>query len=177
MSTPDLETPAPKTSTLKLETEGDRSIVITRHFDAPQKLVFDALTVPDMVKQWMGPHGWTLSVCEIDLRVGGKYRYVMSGPAHAGMDCPPEMGWGGVYREIAAPERLVHTELFDMDWTGGETVITSALAEKNARTTLTLTIVYSAEAARKSVLETQMAQGMELSFSRLDELLARTLKK
>lgn len=153
--------------------EGERSLLITRSFDAPCKLVFAAITTPEMVKQWMGPPGWTLTTCEIDLRVGGRYRYVMSGESEAGSDCPPEMGWGGVYREIAAPGRLVHTELFDMDWTGGESLVTCLLSEKGGRTTLDMTILYSSAAAREGVLKTPMEEGMEMSFSRLDGLLAR----
>lgn len=87
--------------TLELTTRGDREIVMTRVFDAPRRLVFDAFTKPELVKQWLlGPPGWTMPVCEIDLRVGGAYRYVWR--AADGQ----KMGMGGVYREIQAPERL-----------------------------------------------------------------------
>ena len=94
---------------LKLTTRGDREIVITRAFDAPRKLVFDALTKPELIKQWLlGPDGWSMPVCEIDLKVGGKYRYVWRRDKDG-----TEMGMGGVYREIVAPERVVATEKFD----------------------------------------------------------------
>src|SRR3982075_999836 len=93
--------------TLKLTTRGDREIVMTRVFDAPRTLVFDAFTKPELVKQWLlGPPGWSMPVCEINLRVGGTYRYVWR---HTNGN---EMGMGGVYREIAVPERLVATEKF-----------------------------------------------------------------
>lgn len=153
-------------SKLTVDTPDDLKIVITRAFDASRDLVFDCLTKPDLVKRWMtGPPGWTMPVCEIDLRVGGKYRYVWRNTE--GHD----MGMGGVYREIAAPERLVSNELFDEDWTGGETVATQTLAERDGRTTLTTTVVYSSTAARDAALKTGMTDGMEMSYAKLDSLL------
>src|SRR6267378_4188148 len=93
---------------LKLTTRGDREIVMTRVFDAPRKLVFDALTKPELVKLWLlGPDGWSMPVCEIDLKVGAKYRYVWRRDNDG-----TEMGMGGVYREIVAAERVVATEKF-----------------------------------------------------------------
>jgi len=100
---------------LKLTTRGDREIVMTREFDAPRTLVFDAFTKPKLVRQWLlGPPGWSMPVCEIDLKVGGQYRYVWS---HANGN---EMGMGGVYREIVVLERIVATEKFDESWYPGE---------------------------------------------------------
>src|SRR6267378_5192290 len=100
---------------LKLTPRGDREIVITRVFDAPRKLVFDAFTKPELVKQWLlGPDGWSMPVCEIDLKVGGKYRYVWRRDNDG-----TEMGMRGVFREIVAPERIVHTEKFDEAWYAG----------------------------------------------------------
>src|SRR2546430_2321535 len=88
---------------LKLTTPGERDIVMTRVFDAPCQLVFDAHTKPELVKRWLlGPPGWSMPVCEIDLRVGGKYRFVWRHDRNG-----TEMGMGGVYREIKAPERIV----------------------------------------------------------------------
>src|ERR1700674_5663093 len=99
------------TGAMKLTTVGDREVVVTRVFDAPRGLVFDAMTKPELVKKWLlGPPGWTMPVCEIDLRVGGTYRYVWR---HSNGD---EMGMGGVYREVAVPERVVATEKFDQAW-------------------------------------------------------------
>lgn len=91
--------------TLKVEARGDREIVMTRVFDAPRRLVFDAFTKPELLKRWLtGPPGWTMPVCEIDLRVGGALRYLWRGPAGE------EMGMSGVFREITPPDRIVGTE-------------------------------------------------------------------
>src|ERR1035437_1248164 len=99
---------------LKLTTPTDREIAMTRVFDAPRALVFDALTKPELVRRWLlGPPGWSMPVCEIDLRVGGAYRFLWRNVGGA------EMGVRGSYREIAAPERLVATERFDAGWYPG----------------------------------------------------------
>src|SRR5271169_1288458 len=113
-----------KTGTLQLTTPTDREIAMTRVFDAPLGLVFEALTKPELIKQWLlGPPGWTMPVCEMDLRVGGSYRFVWSGPGGV------EMGLGGVFREIAPPHRFVATERFDQAWYPGEALVTNALVE------------------------------------------------
>src|SRR6266851_566436 len=128
---------------LKLTTRGDREIVMTRVFDAPRSLVFEAFTKPELVKQWLlGPEGWSMPVCEIDLRVGGKYRYVWR---HVN---GKEMGMDGVYREIVPQERLVCTELFDEAWYAGESLITTTLVEQGGRTTMTSTMVYVSREVR-----------------------------
>ena len=151
---------------LTVDTPDDLKIVITRAFDAPRDLVFDCVTTPDLVKRWMtGPPGWTMPVCEIDLRVGGKYRYVWRNAE--GQD----MGMGGIYREISRPERIVSSELFDEDWTGGETVATMTLTEHDGRTILTTTVVYSSTAARDAALRSGMTEGMEMGYANLDALL------
>jgi uncharacterized protein YndB with AHSA1/START domain len=152
---------------MKVATQGDREVVITRHFDAPRSLVWDAHTRPELVKRWLlGPPGWTMPVCEIDLRVGGKYRYVWRSQDGT------EMGMGGVHREIVAPERLVTTQLFDQDWTGGEALGTLVLTERDGKTTLTNTVRYTSNAARTAVLQTPMEQGMGAGYDRLEEVLA-----
>ena len=121
--------------TLQVSAAGEREIVMTRVFNAPRGLVWDAHTKPELLKKWLlGPDGWSLVVCDIDLRVGGKYRYVWR-KEKTGMD----MGMGGVYREIAAPERLVSTEKFDESWYPGEGVGTLVLTEKGGKTTLVQT--------------------------------------
>src|SRR5258707_7484921 len=118
------------TGALKVTTRGDREIVMTRILNAPRTLVFDAFTKPDLVRQWLlGPDGWSMPVCEIDLRVGGQYRYVWRNDA-AGH----EMGMGGVVREIVPPERIVSTEKFDQAWYPGEAVGTVVLVEQNGKT-------------------------------------------
>jgi uncharacterized protein YndB with AHSA1/START domain len=155
------------TGALKVATPTDREIVFTRVFDAPRHLVFDAMTKPELLKRWLfGPPGWSFVVCEVDLRVGGAYRYVWRGPDGA------QMGMGGVHREVVVPERIVCTQLFDEDWTGGEAVGTLVLAERDGRTTMTNTILYSSREARDAVLKTPMEQGMAMGYDRLDELLA-----
>jgi len=157
------------TGTLKLTTPTDREIVMTRVFDSPRTLVWDALTKPELLKRWFfGPPGWSLVVCDIDLTVGGAYRYVWRGPDGT------DMGMGGVHREIVPPERIVTTQLFDEDWTGGEAVGTLVLTERDGKTTLTNTVRYSSPEARDAVLRTPMEYGVAAGYDRLAELLAST---
>ena len=154
-------------NTMQLTTPTDNEVVITRVFDAPRSLVFDAMTKPELLKRWLtGPPGWTFAVCEVDLRVGGAYRWVWRGPDGV------EMGMGGVHREIVPPEKIVCSQLFDQDWTGGEAVGTIVLTEKNGRTFMTNTIRYSSKEARDGALKTPMEQGMAMGYDRLDAFLA-----
>jgi uncharacterized protein YndB with AHSA1/START domain len=152
---------------LKVSALNDREILMTRLFDAPRDLVFDAFTKPHLIKRWLtGPDGWSLPVCEVDLKVGGSLRYVWR---HAdGTD----MGLSGAYREIKRPERIVHGELFDEDWTGGETLVTTVFIEEGGRTMMRQTILYASRAARDAVLKSPMESGVAQSFNRLAELLA-----
>jgi len=151
---------------LKVDTPSDREIRITRVFDAPRPLVFDCWTKPELLRRWLtGPPGWSFVVCEVDLRVGGAYRFVWRGPDGT------EMGMGGVHREVVPPERIVNTQLFDQDWTGGEAVGTLVLTEEGGRTTTTNTIRYASKGARDGALKSGMEQGMEAGYVRLDELL------
>src|ERR1044071_1680068 len=107
---------------LQITTPSDREIAMTRVFNAPRRMVFEALTKPELVKRWLlGPPGWSMPVCEIDLRVGGKYRYVWRRDSDG-----TDMGMGGVYREIVAPERIVATEKFDQSWYSGDAVGTAS---------------------------------------------------
>jgi len=155
-----------KTVNLKVTTPTDREIVMTRVFDAPRSLVWDALTKPELLKRWMlGPPGWTMPVCEIDLKVGGKYRYVWCNADGT------EMGMGGALREIASPQRLVVTEKFDQSWYQGEALVTNALVEQGGKTTLTLTILYESREARDTALKSEMERGVAASYDRLAELL------
>ncbi len=156
------------TNTLKVTAKGDREIVMTRTFDAPRQLVFDAHTKPDLVKRWLlGPPGWSMPVCEIDLRVGGTYRYVWRRDSDG-----TQMGMGGRYRELVAPERLVNTERFDEAWYPGEAVGTLVLTERQGRTTLTHTMRYESPEARDGVLKSPMETGVAASYDRLAELVA-----
>lgn len=152
--------------TMQLTTPTEREIVVTRVFNAPRQLVFDAFTKPELLKRWLfGPGGWTLDVCEVDLRVGGAYRYVWRGPNGV------EMGMGGIHREVVPPERVVATQLFDQDWTGGEAVGTLGFTEQDGKTTITNTILYSSREVRDAVLKTPMDKGMAAGYDRLEELL------
>ena len=146
---------------------GEREFTLTRTFDAPRRLMFDAFTKPEMVKKWLfGPAEWPMVVCEIDLRVGGKIRYVWRHKERG------DMGLSGVFREVAVPERLVNTELFDEDWTGGETLLTTTFVESSGRTTVASTVRYSSQSARDAALKTGMVEGWSQGHDRLDELLA-----
>jgi len=107
-----------------------------------------------------------MPVCEVDLRVGGTYRFVWRGPDGA------EMGVRGVYREVVRPERLVHTEKFDEAWYPGESLITTVLAEQGGKTTLTVTMRYESREARDAVLKSPMESGVAQSYDKLAELLA-----
>jgi len=154
--------------TLKVTTKGDREIVMTRDFNAPRRLVFDAFTKPELVKQWLlGPPGWSMPVCEIDLKVGGVYRYVWRRDSDGS-----EMGMGGVYREIVLQERIVSTEVFDKAWYPGEAVGTLVLSERAGKTTVTQTVLYQSREARDGILKSGMESGVAASYDRLAQLLA-----
>lgn len=152
----------------KLTTRGDREIVMTRDFNAPRRLVFDAFTKPELVKQWLlGPPGWSMPVCEIDLKVGGAYRYVWRQDSDGA-----EMGMGGVFREIVTQERVVCTEVFDEAWYPGEALNTLLLSEQGGKTTMTTTLLYQSREARNAVLKSGMEKGVAASYDRLAELFA-----
>jgi uncharacterized protein YndB with AHSA1/START domain len=154
--------------TFAIAAEGDREIIVTRSFDAPRRLVFDAYTKPELIKKWLlGPDGWSMPICEIDLRAGGKYRYVWRNDSDG-----KEMGMGGVYREITVPERIVVTEIFDEAWYPGEALDTIVLAERDRKTTLTQTIVYNSPETRDAVLRSPMQYGMATSYDRLEKFLS-----
>jgi uncharacterized protein YndB with AHSA1/START domain len=157
----------PNTGTLKITTPGDREIAMSREFDAPRELVYEAYTKPELLKRWLGMHnGWSLAVCDIDLKVGGSYRYVWR---HAGF---PEMGMRGVYKEIVPAERIVATEQFDQSWYDGNALGTVTFVERAGRTTLTITMVYDSKDVRDAVLKSPMEQGMNSGFDALDQVLA-----
>ena len=152
------------TGTLKVTTPTDREIVMTRVFDAPRSLVFDTFTKPEVLKRWFGPRGWSLVVCEVDLRVGGTFRFVVRGPN--GKD----MGMRGVYQEIVPPERSVHMESFD-DYPG-ESQVTTLLTEQGGKTTLTAAVLYPSQELRDAVIKMGMEHGAAESYDKLAELLA-----
>lgn len=145
-------------------TPSDREITATRVFDAPRRLVFDAHTKPEHVQNWMlGPDGWTMPVCEIDLRPGGAWHFVWRRADGN------EMEMRGLYKEIVPPEKIVTTESWGGEWP--ETTNTVRLSEKDGKTTLTMTILYPSKEARDAALMTGMKEGMGQSYERLAEYL------
>jgi uncharacterized protein YndB with AHSA1/START domain len=155
------------TATLTVTTPTDRQIVMTREFNAPRELVFEAMTKPEFVKRWLlGPPGWEMPECEIDLRVGGGFKY---GWQKAGK----MMRMQGTYTEVVPPERLVHTESFDDPWYEGDAIGIYMLTEHDGKTLLTLTMEWESKETRDMVLKTGMERGVEASYDRLEELLRR----
>jgi uncharacterized protein YndB with AHSA1/START domain len=155
------------TATLTVTTPTDHEIVMTRAFDAPRHLVFEALITPALLKQWLlGPPGWEMMICDVDLRVGGAYRYVWRRAATG-----KTMAMGGTFQEIVAPERLVATERFDDPWYPGTGLSTTVLVEQNGGTTLINTVLYESRAARDAVMQSGMESGVAVSYDRLAALL------
>ena len=145
----------------------DREIAMTRSFHAPKASVFRALTEPDLLKRWLlGPDGWSLVVCTIDLKIGGAYRYEWKRTEDGS-----EIAMGGIFLEITPPERLVVTERFDQSWYPGEAVVTTTLEEREGVTQLILTVRYESKEARDEVLKTSMDEGVGASYNRLEEML------
>ena len=152
---------------LHIRAQGDRELVMTRDFAAPRALVYEAFTRPELLRQWLGVFdGWALAVCEIDLRVGGAYRWVWRNPNRAA-----EMGARGIYREIVPDERIVVTERFDDPWYRGEAIVTTAFVERGGGTALTMTIRYESTDVRDGVLASPMETGVAAGFDALAEVL------
>ena len=152
--------------TFTIKPKGEREIEVSRRFDAPRKLVFEAFTKPDLVKRWLGPmRGWAMDVCEIDLKPGGRYRYIWRRDNS-------EMIVTGTYREVAPPDKIVHTEQFEKPWYEGEAVITTTFVESNGQTTVTMTMLHQSQASRDAVLKSGMELGMMETYDQLEALLA-----
>jgi uncharacterized protein YndB with AHSA1/START domain len=151
----------------KLSTPSDCEIQITRDFNAPRRLVFDAFTKPELVRRWLlGPPGWTMPLCEIDLRVGGAYRYVWRSEKDGS-----QMAMGGVFREVIPPGRLVATEKFDDAWYPGEALDTTVFEEMRDITRTTITVLYESKEARDTARRSGMEHGMAAGYDRLEALL------
>jgi uncharacterized protein YndB with AHSA1/START domain len=145
----------------------DREVVVIRKFNAPKALVFDAFVKPELIKRWLlGPDGWSLPVCTIDFRVGGKFRYVWREDATG-----TEMGLSGEYREIKRPDKTVHTETFDDYSPEGPAVITTLFIEKDGKTTVEMTMLFPSKTARDGAVASGMTDGMAISYDRLDAVL------
>jgi uncharacterized protein YndB with AHSA1/START domain len=150
---------------LRVSTSGDTDIVLTRVFAAPAHLVFAALTQPALLRRWHGARGWSLVVCEIDLRVGGAWRFVSRGPDGA------EMEMHGTYQEVVEPTRLVHNEIHS-DWPAGDALVVTHLAETAGATTMTATVTYSSSEIRDQVLRSPMQRGLGEAYDRLTAVLS-----
>jgi uncharacterized protein YndB with AHSA1/START domain len=145
-------------------TPSDVEVVLTRVVNAPRPLVFAAWTEPRHLQRWLtGPEGWTMPICEIDLRPGGRWRYVYRKASGT------EMTLTGTVLEVVPSERLVTTESWGREWP--ETVNTLVLTESEGRTTIALTITYVSKQARDAALDTGAMDGMNHAFELLDELL------
>jgi len=156
--------PTANSPTFKTTTPSDREIVMTRLFDAPRRLVFEAMTRPEHVRKWWGilDAEHSVEVCEIDLRPGGKWRFVGKGPRGT-------VEFYGVYREIAAPDRIVFTEIY-APYPDVESVVTSVLSEEAGKTRLTATCTYPSLAVRDMVIKSGMEKGAAISYDRLEEV-------
>jgi uncharacterized protein YndB with AHSA1/START domain len=148
---------------LIVTTPSDREIMLIRTFDAPRDLVFDALTKPELLKQWFGSRGQSLVVCDVDLRAGGSCHLVLRGPDGS------TMGMHGVYREIVRPERIVRTESFD-NWPMVESIVTCI--EQDGKTTMTATIIYPSRQVRDADVAAGLEHDATESYDKLAECLA-----
>jgi len=159
---------AAKTNELKVTLPSDLEIRLVREFDAPAALVFEASTKPEYVKQWWGPHGTTMLVCEIDLRVGGAWRYVLRN------EDGREAAFKGVYREISPPERMSYTWIFDVPpFDQFEAIETVVLEERDGRTIATTTVRHQSKEARDGHVQSGMERGAAETLDRLEDLLRR----
>lgn len=155
--------------TLNVATPTDRTIVITRVFNVKRALVWEAMSRPERLRQWLfGPPGWAMTVCDDDLRAGGKFRWAWRGPSGE------EMAMSGAYREVVAPARIVRTESFEFGCApqSGEQLATMELVESGDKTQLTITVLYPSQEARDGAVASGMDQGMAAGYDCLDELLA-----
>ena len=155
----------PNSETLNVTIPTDREIIVTRVFTAPRHLVFEAWTNPKYLPLWMlGPDGWTMPVCEMDLRPGGSWHFVWRHSSGK------EMEMRGEYREVKPPERVVSSESWGPDWP--ETLNTVVFREHAGKTTVTITLLYPSQESRDAALKTGMKQGMARSYERLENYLS-----
>ena len=152
----------------------DREVRVTRTFNAPRQLVWDAHTRPELVARWQGYTGWDMPVCDMDVRVGGKYRWQWKNRADG-----TQFGFFGTYSEVDAPSRLTHAQYFDAGNLGGDMpvdepcIVSVELSERDGVTTLVCNLTFASREARDGAVSTGMTDGMEYSYTRLDDLCAR----
>lgn len=151
----------------------DQEVKVTRTFKAPRSLVFRAYTEPALVRRWMlGPPGWSMPICEMDVRVDGKYRWRWKSDTE-----PQEFGFFGTFREVQPPSRLVHTESYDPGTveyeypTAGEALVTTTFTEEGGITTITTLMDFGSKEARDAAVKSGMTDGMEQSYQLLDRVL------
>ena len=156
----------------QVTTPSDREVKVTRSFKAPRALVYRAFTEPELVRRWLlGPPGWSMPVCEMDVRVGGKYRWSWRNDQDGS-----QFGFNGTFREVQPPAKLVHTETYDPgtvgeSFPGQEALVTVTFAEEGGVTTMTSVIDFGSKEARDGAMATGMTDGMEQSYQLLDRLL------
>lgn len=159
--------------TAEVTMPSDREVKVSRSFKAPRELVYRAFTEPPLVRRWMlGPPGWSMPICEMDVRVGGQYRWRWRNDQDG-----KEFGFFGAFREVQPASRLVHTEAYDPGGVGGgypgePAVVTTSFAEDGGVTTVTTLIDFGSKATRDAAVATGMTSGMEMSYQKLEELLA-----
>jgi uncharacterized protein YndB with AHSA1/START domain len=154
--------------TLEVTLPSDNEILMTRTFNAPRALVWEAMTTPEHVRKWYGFRDHTMPVCEMDVRIGGSWRYVSR------MADGQEIEFYGTYREIVPPERIVFTEIF-APFPDTESVVTSEFVEENGATRFSCRVWYPSKEVRDMVLSTGMDTGAAVSYDRLAEVI-ETLK-
>ncbi|MEZ5346716.1 MAG: SRPBCC domain-containing protein [Pyrinomonadaceae bacterium] len=152
-----------KTS-FEIAAPGEREIVVSRDFDASAEAVFDAMTKPEILQKWYGLEGWTLKVCEIDLKTGGAWRFV------ADLPNGKTFGQYGVYREIERGRKLVNTENWE-EWHAGETLVTTNFEETGGITTLRSTSLFSTAEVRDLILTTGIAENIGQLYQNLENCL------
>ena len=151
----------------------DREVQVVRSFNAQRSTVYRAYTEPALVRRWMlGPPGWTMPICEMDVRVGGQYRWVWRNETDSS-----QFGFSGTFVEVEPNVRLAHTERYDpgtigADYPESSTRVTTTFAETGSITTVTAVMDYGSKEARDAAIATGMTDGMEQSFALLDQLLA-----
>ncbi|MFN3462758.1 MAG: SRPBCC family protein [Terricaulis sp.] len=150
----------------------DREVRVVRTFKAPRQLVWDAHTKPELVQKWMlGPPGWSMPVCEMDVRAGGAYKWRWRSDEDG-----KQFGFHGTFTEVNAPTKLVHDEYYDAGDVGGDmpsnepAVITLELSESNRVTTLVCTMKFASKDSRDGAVSTGMTDGMEMGYVRLDDM-------
>lgn len=165
---------AVRLETARVSLPSDSEVSVSRSFDASAALVYRAYTTPELVQRWLlSPPGWTMPVCEMDVRVGGGYRWRWRSDEDGS-----EFGFQGEFLEVDPGVRLRHTELFDPGDTGEHmgdqpAMVTVTFAERDGVTTVTTLVDYGSKASRDAALSTGMTDGMEMSYKKLDELLAK----